>query len=111
MSAIFGTSGTSLTPRRTSSSGLYQAERAAVGFEQQAAREKRARQPADSCQFSSLMPWTTVEPVQKAGLNDKANALARPSGRKRHDVFGAVVAQVIATDPAQHNAALVKESG
>src|SRR3546814_3687142 len=70
---MFCTSRTSCAPRRTSSKGLYAAERASTGLKQRQC-EKRERQPAVSCQCSPLMSCTTTECGQ-----DKSVGPTRPT--------------------------------
>src|SRR3546814_14358806 len=70
---MFCTSRTSCAPRRTSSKGLYAAERASTGLKQRQC-EKRERQPAVSCQCSPLMSCTTTECGQ-----DKSVGTTRPT--------------------------------
>src|SRR3546814_18670454 len=70
---MFCTSRTSCAPRRTSSKGLYAAERASTGLKPRQC-EKRERKPAVRCQCSPLMSCTNTECGQ-----DKSDGTTRPT--------------------------------
>ena len=75
-------------------------------------RQKRARQPAVSCQFSPLMSWTIAEPGQVSSVGTtRPTPLPRAGRREAQDMLGPVVAQIVALEPAEHDAVGAEQAG
>ena len=107
----FWTSRTSLSPRRTSSSGLYADDSGLVGVEQQYAPEARPPPPAVSCQFSPLMSWTMQLPGQVNSVGTtRPTPLPLRGRRKAQHMLRAVVSQVRLVQSAEHDAVRVQET-
>ena len=111
MSAMFCTSRTSFSPRRTSSSGLKRVERGIGGIEQQAGGEAAA--PA-----GGELPVLALDVVDDGGAgpgqqrrHHQADALAGARRRHGEDVLGAVVAQIGVIEQSEHDAARRQQAG